>query len=217
MAKVETASSQQAAVDNGDWTRLAPKSVDSEDALGADTVARDWQKMYDLAQLRNPNEVQRKAFRLAVYVYGVKNGTSREGAYRGEIQMSDGFKFSSSVVPQATGKMNIRKFFRGNMEESYVALKKSKAIENEPRVVAKAASLGIPAECAFAMADWLTDCPDFTPMETAAHAASFNRSVSRARRARGGHTLEDVEQDRIGQELDAQGPSEPQVFGKSVF
>jgi hypothetical protein len=202
--KAQTASARPVKEEE-DLTSLAPMGVGDEDAMGAEDVAKAWASMFVSAGLRNPTEREQKAFRLACYVYASKNGTSREGAYSAMVTMANGHKFSSSVVPQATGKMRIRKFFRGNMEDSYILLKGSRAMEKEARFVAKAAKLGIPADSAFAMADWLTDCPNFTPTESLAHDKSFTYSLDRSRRARDGHTLEDVEGERVSGILASQG------------
>jgi len=187
-----------------DWASVAPLVVDREDTMGIDKVALVWEKIYRLAGLKNPTEDKRKACRLAVYVYGVLNGTSREGGYSGSIVMSDGTKFSASVIVQATTKFKLRQFYRGNMVESYSALKNSNVIENNDRFVAKAAKLGIAPECAFAMADWFGDCHLLSPAETHAHSKSFAHALERAKRSRGG-TLEEVEDERVSAELHAQG------------
>jgi len=187
-----------------DWSTYIPVAVDREDSFGPEKVRVTWQKMFQYAGLKSPNEDTQRAFRMAVYVYGCLNGTSREGNYSGQIQMSTGFKFDASVIPRATGKLGIRRFFRGCMAESYTALKKSGVMEGDERFVARAAELGIAAESAFAMADWMADCPFFTPVETEAHRKAFSYSVTRARGARGGN-LEHVEEERMKDVLDAQG------------
>jgi len=188
-----------------DFSDILPKSVGDEDSLSRSTSAKIWGKMYATAGLRSPNEKEQRAFRLACYVYAAKNGTSREGLYKAEITMANGHIFNSSVIPECAGKMEIRKFFRTNMDESYDLLKKTKAMENEPRFIAKAAGFGISQDTAFAMADWLTGCSKMTPSEEQAHNKSFAYSVDRARRARDGHTLESVESHRLKEDLAAQG------------
>jgi len=192
-----------------DWAALRPGEVDYEDALNSETVKKTWAKMYRLGGLNSPNEQTQAAFRLAVYVYACKNGTSRAGNYRGMITMADGNSFPASVILEATGKMAVRKFFRGNMVESYKALKQSGAMEQDERFVARVADLQISADCAFAVADWLSGCPGMTPAESAAHAKSLEFSLSRARRARGGHSLEDEEEKVVHKGLEAQGSFEP--------
>jgi hypothetical protein len=153
----------------------------------------------------NPDEKVQASCRIAVYKYLCINGTSREGSYAGTITMSDGNSFPASVIPLAAGKMQIRKFMRGNMQESYDALKSSRTMDVEARFIAKQAKLGISADCAFAVADWMTDCPLFTPAEGAAHEKSLMHGLERSRRARGGKTLEEVETSRVDDSLHAQG------------
>jgi len=198
------------------WADHKPKSVDFEDAMNERKCKEVWGKMLRDAGLPTAGEAQQRSFRLAVYVYACKNGTSREGDYKGKIQMSDGTTFDAAVIPRATGRMSIRKFFRGNMDESYRALKLSGVMLEDDRFVAKAAMSGIAADDAFATADWMTGCPLFTPSEAKSHEASFTYSIERAKRAREGKTLEGVERDRQDRELEAQGGME-QPEGRKVF
>lgn len=191
-----------------DWKSLVPKVVPSEDALGQKACEEIWSLIYTGAGLVNPSEKERQSVRLAVYAYGCKNGTSREGSYSGVIVTSGGLEFEAAVIPRSTGKYHIRKFFRGNMQESYVALKTSKVMEGDPRFVAKVEGYGISSNNAFATADWLADCPMFTPEEVAAHNAVQKYSLERARRVRGGNDLETVENVRIEDGLKVSGPLE---------
>jgi len=64
---------------------------------------------------------------------------------------------------------------------------------------------GVDPHVAFAAADWLDDCPYFTPAEARAHTAVRVYGINRARRARGGMSLEDVEHNRRDGELVATG------------
>jgi len=186
------------------WAELSPVSVDYEDSMNAGKVKEVWQKMYQLAGLRNPSEDEQASFRLACYVYACINGTSRVGNFSGQITTSGGTVFPASVISRATGGLNIRQFFRGNMSESYEALKMSGCIERDERYVAKVLNeVGASAECAFATSDWMTNCPHFTPAERAAHNASFDYSVRRARNARGGRSLEAVEKEGASERLAA--------------
>jgi len=188
------------------WGSLKPKEVGYENAMGKDQVKEMWKKIYERIGRGAKSEKERQAIRLAVYTYAMINGTSREGTYGARIRTSDGTEFSAAVIPQVTGKLAIRKFFRGCMHESYEALKESDVAADYPEFISKAASLGIPADCAFAMADWFTDCALFTPLEAKAHLTSFNNSVARAQRSRGGRKLEEVEQGRLDDSLESQGP-----------
>lgn len=188
-----------------EWSEVVPVEVAYEDAMSAKEVAKVWEDMLIRAKIRSPDERTRAAFRLGVYVYACINGTSREGSYTGMIKIATGQEFSSSVIPLATGKMKIRKFFRGNMDESYEALKSSGVIERDARMVTKAADLSIGASEAFAIADWFTDCPLLTPSERLAHQKSCDAALSRARRARGAKTLEEVEDKRVDKSLEVQG------------
>lgn len=198
------------------WSERAPKMVASEDSMDPRKVAAVWQKMYNEARMGGMSEAEQQAFRLGVYVYACKNGTSREGDYSGSIVLNNGAEFSAAVIPRATGKMSIRKFFRGCALESYEALKESGCMEADERFVAKVSALGVTPECAFATADWLTDCPKFTPAERAAHDKTFTMGIERARRARDGSTLESVEGGRVARTLEAQGPATAPLAGHEV-
>jgi len=189
-----------------DWDKLKPVSVSYEDSV-TDARKNDiWKRLYDRAGLSSGSEKERQEIRLGVYAYCCKNGTSREGSYEGEFQTASGKIVPASIIPQAATRMHIRKFMRANMMDSYEALKKSKIMEEDGRFIAKAGALGIAPEAAFAMADWLTDCPNFTPSEARAHDLSFTRSIDRARRARDGNSLEAVEEGRSERNMRAQGP-----------
>jgi len=199
-----------------DWAGLKPKSVGTEDALGESQNKQTWEKLYGLAGAASADEAAKQGIRLAVYAYCCVNGTSREGAYEAMLKTATGLEFSASVIPQAASRMSIRKFLRANIVESYTALKESGIIEENERYVAKVSLLGISASCAFATADWMGDCPLFTPMEVKAHEISFNVGLERSRRSRGGVSLEAVERKRVDATMEAQGSMEsgtgPVVF-----
>jgi len=188
------------------WAELKPKSVDHEDAMSASRVAAVWARLYEHAGLTGLSEDQQAAVRLAVYKYCCINGTSRVGSYSGVMVTSFGDTVGAAVIPRAAGVGNVRKFLRGNMIDSYHAMKQSGCIEDDERFVAKITSLNLPSETAFATADWLTGCPEFTPAEAAAHQVSFYHGLERARRARGGKTLEEVEETKLAAGLATQGP-----------
>jgi hypothetical protein len=198
------------------WSDFIPKTVGTEDALSAREVEAVWLKMYKLADMPTAGEQEKKALRCAVYTYCCLNGTSREGGYGAEMILSNGRIVGADIIPKAAGRLHIRKFLRGNMDESYSFLKNSRVIEKEERYVAKCATMGIDASCAFATADWLGNCPHFTPTEQRAHEASFSRGLERSRRARGG-TLEETEASRVDDLMRAQGPMNPQsVRGERI-
>lgn len=189
----------------GGWSEFAPKSVSFEDAMSERDSQAIWNKLYQEARLRTPTEDERKMFRASLYVYAAVNGTSREGDYAGTIVMANGHEFQASIIPLSCGKLRIRKFFRTNMAEAYDFFKSSRSMEAVPRYVSRAAAYGVSADCAFAMADFLDECPKFTPAEARAHGIVFNHSVDRARRARSGKSLEAVESQRLGDVLRANG------------
>jgi len=190
-----------------DWESLKPKFTGREDEMEPGAVAKNWVNLYRVAVLKMPSEDIQAAFRLAIYKYCCINGCSREGNYAGTIVLSNGHEFEAAVLPNVVGKFAIRRFLRGNMTESYVSMKKSGTVQDDGKFIAQMSELGVAAEDAFATADWLTGCPQFTPREMAAHNAVLNYRLSRSRRARGGVTLEAVEQKRVDDGLHVQGPA----------
>jgi len=185
-----------------DWASFVPKILPSEDALSAEQCNVIWGNIANYAGFRSASEDVQKSIRLATYAYFARNGTSRDGDYSGVIKMSTGDDLPAADIKRAVG-LNPRKFMRGCMEESYVALKGSKVMEQDQRFVAKAAAFGVSADCAFAISDWFDECSFFTPKEKAAHEAAKNHGLNRARNARGGMTLESVESGRLGEGLNA--------------
>lgn len=205
-------------VDFSKWEGLNPRIVDNEDAMGAAEVSKAWDRMYGFIGLKSPTEAERKSVRCAVYVYLALNGTSREGNYSQMIVTSTGHKFSASVIPRAANKMDIRRFARGNMEESYSYLKDSGVMTLYPRFLMKASNMGIGPNEAFATADWFTDCHMFTPREGLAHSKSFTVGIDKARRNRGGQSLEEVEDKRLGAIVGVNGPeSAPRTVNEASW
>jgi len=185
-----------------DWSSLKPKVVASEDAMSAENVSSVWASIEKEHGFRSLSEEQRAGLRLAVYAYFARNGTSREGDYSGTVTMYDGTVIKAHLIKKACG-FEPRKFARGSMYEAYNALKESRIMEEDERFVAKAASLGVGASEAFATADFLDDCPFFTPKELKAHDTARNYGLRRAKGARGGRSLEDVVDDRVNDGLQA--------------
>jgi len=188
------------------WTDLVPKHVDSEDTMSPVNVSKTWEKLYAKVGMSQGSESEKAGVRLGVYTYGALNGTSREGNYAGLITLSNGKTIPASAIPAATGRYEIRRFFRGNMKEAYTALKSSGVLLENPKFVAHAAALGVSADNAFATADWFTDCPYFTVAEARAHDMVMKHGLDRSRRAREGRSLDEVESDRVMSVLEVQGP-----------
>jgi len=184
-----------------EWASYAPKVIPSEDAMSAEDCDIVWGKLARYAGFSSANEDEQLSIKLATYSYFARNGTSREGDYGAIIKMSNGKNLQAADIKRAVG-IGPRKFMRGCMSESYVALKSSRVMETDERFVAKAAAFGVSPECAFAIADWFDECPYFTPKERTAHEAAKNHGLTRARNARNG-TLEDVERDRLNEGLNA--------------
>lgn len=146
--------------------------------------------------------------RVGVFLYLYKNGASRVGNYKGSITTYTGKTFQASEIPFHAGRTEVRRFMRGCMDESYTALKELPLAQLAPKQLAKCAALGIAADDAFAIADWLDGCPKFTHSESAAHEKYRNYSLRRSKLARDGSSLEEVEEHSVNMALEAQGPIE---------
>jgi len=208
-SEVEKMSSDKAASRNPStpakavmWDDVSPKFVGAENAMSPEQVKLAWTAMYNQAGVSG--ERQQASLRAAVYMYGLKNGTTRVGSYTGKMKLADGSVVEAAIIPRATGQ-EIRKFYRGCATESYEFFKLSKAVGSDPVILSRATQLGIPASAAFCMADWLGDCVEFTPAERQAYEKSFSESIRRSRAARGGFTLEKVETEASDARMRAQG------------
>jgi len=200
-----------------DWSVYSPVSVDKEDTMSKDKCDSKWKVLYNLLGMGSSEEVEKKKIRCAVYAYCCVNGTSRAGNYAGEVKAASGKVFSAAWIVEAVNIMELRRFLRGNMKESYTFLKNSGYIQTkEIKFVAKAAALGIGPDEAFAMADWFTDCPWFTPLEKRAHELSRNKGLNKSRFAREGKTLEEVEAANIKASVEAGAPLS-EISGAGVF
>lgn len=202
--------------DSQSWEGLDPVHVDYEDTMNPLKVARVWTEIYNAAGLRSASEKEQRSVRCAVYVYGAKNGTSREGDYLGSITTGLGLTFSASIIPVATGKFGIRKFFRANANESYDYFTRSDILVNDRKYVQKAERLGIPRDDAFCMADWLGDCSRMSQHQQRMHEKSFVNATTKAAAVRGSN-LETVEKERNDAVIESQKVASPPVQGRSVF
>jgi len=216
---VGSAVKKDAPVESGetDWDAYNPVRVDKEDQLSDKKAKERWSALYSLIRLPSASEEIKKQVRCAVYAYCCVNGTSRVGNYKGDIAITSGTEFASAMLVEAVGSMDLRRFLRAGMEESYNYLKHSQYLkEKEPKFIARAAALGIGPDEAFAMADWLTDCPKFTPMERHAHDVSRVRGLTKAKYARNGDTLEQIAGEANEAAIKA-GSSAPEISGSGVF
>jgi len=153
--------------------------------------------------MNSADEAAKRFLRAGVYAYLLVNGTSRVGAYAGTFTTADGRVVEASKIVNAVGATEVRRWMRGCMSESYQMLKIFDIQALSPRYVAKMASMNVSAANTFATADWLTNCPLFSPAEKQAHDASFTFSTTRAHASRGG-TLDGVEERLLGKQVDAQ-------------
>lgn len=183
-----------------------PQNVGTDDSMDTAEVAVVWGKIYAAVGAESAQEPEKRKIRTGCYTYCALNGTSRVGRYSGKIRTADGRVFAAAVLPLCVGKQEIRRFMRGNMLEAYRFFKRTKVMEDYPRFVAKWEAMGVGRSVAFATADFLTDCPLFTPEESSAHAKAFRYNIEKAKRARGGKSLEEVEAEEEELTMEAQGP-----------
>jgi len=143
------------------------------------------------------------------------NGSSPECLYVRDVVCSTGVTFGASILKQATSN-RIRQFLRARLGESYDYLKESRVAEDQDKFIRSRQDMGIPAEYAFATADWLTDYAGLSEAELRYHNLSRNAGFIRSRRAREGKTVEDLKGERMAANLDAQGPEVAAPSGSRV-
>lgn len=194
------------------WLTRKPLRVDYEDTMAREDVAKVWEAVYEQAKARN--EEQKAATRLAVYVYGAKNGTVRVGNYGGTIQVSYGQKFSAKVISTAC-KGTIRQFYRGNMDESYEALSESRALNDDERLVARALSQNVPLAAIISLCDWFKDCSKMSQQEQQHHDRLFTIKNAAAYANRGGTS--DAVQNRLVAETEMGGMEVRSPAGQPVM
>jgi len=191
--------------DPHDWSAYTPLRLDVADAMPMEEAQLVWANLYAAANLTNATEEIKKGFRGLVYAEMFVQGTSRAGGYVGKMQASNGTVLPVSIIPSTVPQGQLRRFLRADLEESYNALKTMRLDRVAAKRVAKATELGIPANYAFATADWLTGCPEFRAPEAEAHKVYMGTSIRRANAARGG-TLESVERSYVEPRVPSQAP-----------
>lgn len=204
----EAAKNATQPIKDEEFANYVPKGVDSIDAMSPALNAETWQKVYTAVKASNEGEY--KAVRCGVYVYCVVNGCSQKSEFSGDVVTADGKRFPASVIAVAATRQMVRRFLRANMEEAYRFLKNTRVIESYPRYVSRVSTKGIKSSEAFATADFLRDCPLFTPAEQDAHNRYQTFSVDRARHARGGKTIDDLTEEGNRAVLAAQGSVGPE-------
>jgi len=187
------AAAQGTDVDAKKYVGKKSKNPSYEDTMPKAQVDLVWTAIYKAAGANQ--EPQHDAVRVAVYGYGARNGTVSVGAYRRSIETSDGLSFDSAVIPRAA-KDNIRQFYRGNMNDSYTALKESGELADDDRFMTRVLNKGVPSHAYIALCDWMKDCPQMTATESEHHLRLFSLAVHTANIGRGG-SLEDVKASRV--------------------
>jgi len=187
------------------WADCKPKKAEYEDAMSKDECDDYWKRIYKMSGVGDGDEKAKRELRAAAYVYAAINGTSSVGNYRRNMVTASGRSIPARVLPQVLNG-NIRQFFRGNMDDAYDFFVETGHMETEHRFCEKAAAKGVAASEAFCTADFLADCSKFTPLQKRAHQMAFDYGVSRARRARDGRSLEQVQEMESHATLEAQGP-----------
>lgn len=160
-------------------------------------VAVAWTQIKKLAGMADASEKMEASLKLACFAYCCANGTSAEGSYDRSMQLSDGQQVPASVITKAVGLSQVRRFMKGNSVLSYEALKQSQCMEDNAAFIARRADAGIAPHMAFATADWLDDCPLFTPEETRVHRMWKVYATTRAKHARGGKSVRELNGERL--------------------
>lgn len=191
-----------------EYSKLVPAHVDDVTTMSEDKVNATWEAIYKLMGVSSAGEDEKKAIRCGVYTYARKNGTSRAGGWNKTFTTANGKTYEAACVLAVTGKFELRRFFRGNERESYKYLKYSGVVESTPKLMMEGEQYGVAPECVFALADWLDDCPFLMPEEKQAHEKARVYNYERAKRARGGKSLEAIEDEQRAKALEVQGPLE---------
>lgn len=136
------------------WEAVPEFAIASERADTEKVSNERWNVIYaDFAATADP--AKDEVFS-AVNAYFAKNGSSPEGGYKRPIR-ANGKDLSADVIVKRVGTADgaIRKFLRGKLKDSTLALKHSKAIRKDPEMCAQALLYGLSPEQAWLLADWL--------------------------------------------------------------
>jgi len=199
-----------------EFADAVPKHVDSVKMFGPNEVKNAWNVIYGKYGIGAGSEKEKLRIRGGVYMYAFLNGTSRAGGWSGSFVTSDGRSYDAGVVTRAVGNSEVRRFMRGNGEESYNFLKHSGAVTANENSLAQAATFGFAPSLAFCFADWL----DGNAMMSLEEQGVVNKikahNLERSRRARGGLTLEQVEDGARHASLAVQGPLDAGVAASAA-
>jgi len=187
------------------YAGMMPKGVDSVGVMSSEKCVESWGKIYKAAGVASAGESTKVSVRCAFYAYCLLNGTSPKGEYSGRLVSSAGTVVDAVVLPTAVGTMDVRRFMRGNAQESVDFFRANAPGELDP-VRAKCETLGIRVSDALALADWLDATTGLTPSEREAQQQIKNFSLQRATRSRGG-TVEDMRRENMQDAVAAQGPA----------
>lgn len=192
------------------WGNVAVPRVEHEDRMAVEEAEAVWNRIYSL--FRAAGEEARNEVKLAVYAYYAVNGSSPQTPHSKDIVTGGGVSVASADVLDAIGSRElIRRFLRAHVEEAYSALKESEVLATDDVYVAKVADKGIPRQYAYCGADFLRGCGLLMPVEKDYADRAFNYSVQRARSARGGRTVEQIDEESRDARLTAQREVAPVV------
>jgi len=168
--------------------RLAPKSVDHAGVMNSTNVSDVWTKIYRMAGYADKSEDDKKSLRYGVYAYAARNGTSDKGGWTGNVTLSSGIKLNAGDVEVKIGKLDKRRFMRGNIEESFFFEKFVDDLGDDPVVAKKCMDLGFRPSLAYAMCDWMDQTDKLSTEESLAQVASKRYGLVRSKFAQAGVT-----------------------------
>lgn len=200
----------------GSYDDCVPKLVDAANQLTKGRNELAWSTLYSKANVGSGDEAVKRSLRCAVYVYLAVNGTSPSGEYSGQIVSGKGNVLKAAEIPSAAGRYDVRRFMRTNAAESVEFFHATSALSEVPAIIAKCEIYEIRLSEAIALCDWLDGAPGLTPAERDCQARLKTYSLKRARAARGGHSVEDMRDERMDDAIVAQGSAEGSILPPSM-
>jgi hypothetical protein len=188
------------------YAGCVPQRVDAVNTLPRVKVDKVWAALYGYAKIAGAAEETKLALRCAVYCYLAVNGTSPEGSYTGIVISGKGTELQAAKIPECAGKFDVRRFMRGNAKESVDYFHETDVLAGLEPMVTKCAQHNLRPSEALALCDWLDGAQGLTPVELEAQARLKAESLMRARRSRGGHSVEELRDEDVQRGLEAQGP-----------
>lgn len=141
--------------------------VQDKESIEPESINRTkWSLIYDM--FTETSEAGQLEVFGAVNLFFLANGTSPKAKWKRDVKTPGGKEVPAAEIVKIIGTQEgeLRQFMRGRMEESYLFLKNNPGVREDMYVAEKAAKHNVPADEAWLMADWLSDCPFFVSDES---------------------------------------------------